>query len=218
MSLEIYIDKFGFEDETMFNRQSLILEYGNTYGIVGENGIGKSTLLNIIAGELEADISILYNKIKLVPGYNNFISFISDNFIGLDYLTPLEVVQYFSILYNKPIDKKQLNDIVNLLNLSMNSTMNELIKNLSKGTKQKVVFLVYIMIDIDVMIFDEGLENIDDKSLENILNYLKRWINGKEKICLIATHSKYILENVDEYIKLLRENYKTNNVTIWQNH
>lgn len=218
MSLEIYIDKFGFKDETMFDRQSLILEYGNIYGIVGENGIGKSTLLNIIAGELEADINILYNKIKLVPGYNNFISFISDNFIGLDYLTPLEVVQYFSILYNKPIDEKQLNDIVNLLNLSMNSTMNELIKNLSKGTKQKVVFLVYIMIDIDVMIFDEGLENIDNKSLESIVNYLKIWVNNKEKICLIATHSKYILENVDEYIKLLRKDYESNSVTILKNN
>lgn len=216
MSLEICIENFGFNNKTMFNKQSLMLEYKKIYGVVGENGIGKSTLLNIITGELEADISIKYNGNKLTPGYNTVILFISDSFIGLEYLTPLEVVQYYSILYNKPINKKYLDEMLKLLNLSTDKVKNELIKNLSKGTKQKVVFLIYMMVDIDVIIFDEGLENIDCESLESILKYLKKWVCNKEKICLIATHSKDILLNVNDCIKLLKKDCEAENVYILQ--
>lgn len=203
MSLNIYIDNFSYGNKKMFEKQNVDLSASKIFGITGENGIGKSTIINIIVGNLITKLKLTYNGEPLIPGYNKHILFISDDFIGLEYLTTLEATQYFLALYNKKFDKNKFNKIIELVNIKKDFVFNEIIKNLSKGTKQKVVFIIYMMVDSDIILFDEGLENIDEKSLNNILNELRLWVKEK-KICLLATHSKSILTCVDEFIHLER--------------
>ncbi|WP_251861358.1 hypothetical protein [Clostridium sp. Marseille-Q2269] len=62
------------------------------------------------------------------------------------------------------------------------------------------------MLDINVIIFDEGLENIDKKSLCNILEELRKWTKEKNRLCLIATHSSLIIEYLDKFICLEKSN------------
>lgn len=200
--LRIYIDKFGFDKSILFKNQEFIIESGKVVGIIGENGTGKSTLLNMICGNLNSTLKMTYNDTPIIPGYNDKIIAISDDFIGLEYLTPIEVVQYFLLIYGKSFNKNKFDRIVNLVSIDKEVILNEIIKNLSKGTKQKVVFIIYMMLDIDIIIFDEGLENIDKKSLCNILEELREWVKDNNKLCLIATHSSLILEFVDEFICL----------------
>ncbi|WP_251861360.1 ABC transporter ATP-binding protein [Clostridium sp. Marseille-Q2269] len=93
--LKVYIHKFGFDQKILFKNQQLNLKSGNIVGIIGENGTGKSTILNMINGEINSTVKMTYNNKPLIPGYNDKIANISDDFIGLEYLTPIEVVQYF---------------------------------------------------------------------------------------------------------------------------
>ncbi|MBE3571055.1 MAG: hypothetical protein IMW92_13455, partial [Bacillales bacterium] len=152
------------------------------------------------------NIELEFNGKILIPGYNENIVFIPDDFIGLEYLTPLEVCRYFTLLYGECFDQDKFNNIIEIANLEKTIAFKEFIKNLSKGTKQKVSFLIYMMINRDIIIFDEGLENIDEKSLTNILNYLNKWVKTNKKLCLIATHSKIILNHIEEYIYLTKIN------------
>lgn len=200
--LKIYIDKFGFDKSILFKNQEFSVDGGKIVGITGENGTGKSTIVNMINGSLNSTLKITHKCIPIVPGYNDEIINISDEFIGLEYLTTIEVVQYFLLIYGKQFDENKFDRIVNLVNIDKKVILNEVIKNLSKGTKQKVSFIIYMMLDINIIIFDEGLENIDKISLCNILSELREWVKKNNRICLIATHNSLILEYVDEFICL----------------
>ncbi|MCY7522450.1 hypothetical protein MH216_22105, partial [Paenibacillus larvae] len=63
-----------------------------------------------------------------------------------------------------------------------------------------------------IIIFDEGLENIDADSLASILAYLKKWVKTENKLCLIATHSTTILEYADQFLHLIREEEGTTRI------
>ncbi|MCY9509391.1 hypothetical protein M5W78_05145, partial [Paenibacillus larvae] len=103
--------------------------------------------------------------------------------------------------------------LVQVANIQKEKVLKEYIKNLSKGTRQKVVFIIYMMANRDIIIFDEGLENIDADSLASILAYLKKWVKTENKLCLIATHSTTILEYADQFLHLVREKDGTTMIT-----
>lgn len=205
MTLDIYIDNFSFDKKSIFIEQKISLENKNILGIIGENGIGKSTFVNLVVGNIESSLNLNYDGISLIPGYNNAVIFIPDDFIGLEYLTPFEATKYYLLLDKKDFDEDRFYKILEVVNIDKEMVFNEYIKNLSKGTKQKVTFILYMMINRDIIVFDEGLENIDEISLSNILNHLKIWIKEENKICLVATHSKKILDSVDGFIRLKKQ-------------
>lgn len=204
MTLDIYIDNFSFDQKSIFINQKISLDSKNMLGIIGENGIGKSTFVNLLVGNIESSLNLAFDGKILIPGYNDFVIFIPDDFIGLEYLTPFEVVKYYLLLDKKEFDKEKFYKILEVANIDKKMVFDEYIKNLSKGTKQKVTFIIYMMINRDIIVFDEGLENIDEFSLSNILDYLKGWIQ-EDKICLVATHSKKILDSVNGFIRLKKQ-------------
>ncbi|ARF66571.1 hypothetical protein B7C51_00300 [Paenibacillus larvae subsp. pulvifaciens] len=109
------------------------------------------------------------------------------------------------MLYGEDFDQDKFDTLIEVANIQKEKVLKEYIKNLSKGTRQKVVFIIYMMVNRDIILFDEGLENIDVYSLASILAYLKKWVKTKNKLCLIATHSTTILEYADQFLHLIRE-------------
>ncbi|AQT85632.1 ATP-binding transport protein NatA [Paenibacillus larvae subsp. larvae] len=212
-SLNIYLDHFAFGKQPIFVKQKISVTKGNIVGIIGENGIGKSTFVNLLAGNITSTLQINYHNKSLVPGYNPFVFFQPDDFTGLEYLTTLEVTQYFLLLYGEEFDQEKFDLLVQVANIQKEKVLKEYIKNLSKGTRQKVVFIIYMMANRDIIIFDEGLENIDVDSLASILAYLKKWVKIENRLCLIATHSTTILEYADQFLHLVREKDGTTMIT-----
>lgn len=209
MTLHFYIDKFGFDKSTLFKDLEGIIASGDLIAVVGENGVGKSTLVDLLSGNINSNIALSYEHTKITPGYNNYISYISSDFVGLEYLTAQEVAKYYTIIYGVQFDADKFYDLIKIANLKEEMAMNVVIKNLSKGTQQKVSFIVYMMINREVIIFDEGLENIDEGSLFNILQTLKSWTQEQNKICIIATHSKEVLNHIPKRVHLEKDAQET---------
>ncbi|MDT2242303.1 ATP-binding cassette domain-containing protein [Paenibacillus larvae] len=72
-SLNIYLDHFAFGKQPIFVKQEVSVTKGNIVGIIGENGIGKSTFVNLLAGNITSTLQINYHNKSLVPGYNPFV-------------------------------------------------------------------------------------------------------------------------------------------------
>lgn len=210
--LNIYLDYFAFGKVPIFVKQEVSVTTGNIIGIIGENGIGKSTFVNLLAGNIASTLQINYHNKSLVPGYNSLIFFQPDDFTGLEYLTALEVIQYYLLLYGEEFDQEKFDLLIQTANLEQEKMLKEYIKNLSKGTRQKVVFMIYMMANRDIILFDEGLENIDGDSLASILAFLREWVKSENKLCLIATHSTSILEYADQLLRLSREREGTTKI------
>lgn len=172
------------------NNISFTVEKGEILGFLGPNGAGKSTTMNIITGYIPAnegtvkvsgyDIMEQPKEVKKRIGYlpehpplyldmtvNDYLSFVSDL---------------------KMVDKKkkwnQLSDIMDLVKIG--DHRNRLIKNLSKGYKQRVGLAQSLVGSPDVLILDEPTVGLDPKQIIDIRKLIKAL--GKEHTIILSSH------------------------------
>lgn len=152
----IYLDK---NIEFDFSRGKIIL-------VLGDNGVGKSTLLNYIYDTYQTQMNIFYVPQKLV--ILNGISI--ENFIVL-----------LKQRYNFIKDPYQL---MEELNLDFNSKKS--IKRLSGGEKQKVMLAIGLAIDCELLLLDEPLNNLDDITC----NKIEQLLNDSPGNKIVVSHKK----------------------------
>lgn len=196
---------------TNFNRFSYYFERGKLYSIIGNNGRGKSTLLNILIGILEEGVEgeILYNgiNIKDIDLYKvrkNNISIMLQN----ERNETIKVHELLEVNLNdksiegimKNIKEKKLDFIYNNENFNIKKYMLLNLNELSGGERQMILFLRTILKEADVYILDEPTSNIDIDLIDNIIEYLN--MLKKEKIVMIVTHNEKLIYRSDEIINL----------------
>lgn len=178
---------------------SFTINKGDIIGFLGPNGAGKSTIMNIMTGYL----SLTEGSVK-VDGYD-----IIDNpeqakkRIGyLPEIPPLyidmTVREYLYFMYDlkkvKFPKKPHINEIVKLVKLE--NVVDRLIKNLSKGYRQRVGIAQALIGNPDVLILDEPTVGLDPKQIIEIRNLIARL--GKNHTVILSSH---ILSEVQEVCK-----------------
>lgn len=210
------IDEIEFRDVYFsFDNRKYILDgfnykfkKGNIYCVVGRNGIGKSTLIDLMTGLLtNYNGEILYNSLNIKS--LNLYS-LRQNLIGITEQEPtlfndsiLKNLTYGLKGYDtETIDKicREINikDFVSSLPDGLNSNISEKAANISGGEKQKLSLARVLLKDSDVLVFDEPTSAMDHRSMsafKNMLNGLKN-----DKIIVIVTHTDSILDIADEVI------------------
>ena len=185
---------------------------GNVYCISGVNGVGKSTLINILIGIINEDVigEVKYGSLKLqdIDIYETrkeHIAFLSQEFDpGFD-VTVLELLHdncpdFGHESINKSLE--QMGDLNLLFDKELKSAnlWRKKIKDLSGGEKQKVGLLWCILKDTDVLILDEPTANIDKEGIEIVKQILKNML--QEKITIVISHDKSVIEICDKQIDL----------------
>ena len=186
------------------------------YAIIGENGIGKTTLLNLISGKLKPLAgNILCNaKIEVMPqsykDYNGFNKFqtIADILGVSARINALKNIEKGSInqedydLVGDNWDlETQISDLLKPLSLN-NINLNTLFINLSGGQKTKILLakikLASQLSGADFILLDEPSNNLD----KNSRMYLYDFINNHNKGLIISSHDRELLKLVDVIIEL----------------
>ena len=187
----------------IFDNYNLKISKGDKILIKGENGVGKSTLLNIISSNItdyEGTISIINNKdITDIKDIKNNIC----NVIQKDNLFTESILN--NIVLDKDININKLNLIDNVLNLKSiinkkNNGYNTIVKdNLSGGEKQRIILARALYQDYNILLLDESLSEISPKDRSIIINNINKYYKDKTIIYVSHNNPKY---NFDKVIKL----------------
>lgn len=182
------------------NQIYLNLDRGKIIGLLGPNGSGKTTLIKIMNGLLEPSAGeILINGQR--PGVETKykISYLPER----TYLQPgmkvLEVVEYFHDFYpDFRVDRAY--DMLARLQIQPY----ERLKNLSKGTKEKVQLILVMSRDADLYVLDEPIAGVDPASRDYILHTIVGNYNRNATI-LLSTHLISDVENILDEVVFIRQ-------------
>ena len=163
---------------------------GEVVGFLGPNGAGKSTTMNMITGFIDptqGQIIVNGNDISKKPRKaKKDIGYMPEN-VPLYYeLTPKEFVTYMAELklVKKAERKEEVQKVINEMGLA--EVQNKLIRNLSRGFKQRVSMAGALVGNPDVIILDEPTVGLDPKQITEIRNLIKEL--GKKHTVILSTH------------------------------
>ncbi len=165
------------------------IDKGEVIGFLGPNGAGKSTIMNMLTGYL----SVTQGKIE-IDGFD-VSEFPEDAKRRIGYLPEIpplyidmKVREYLNFIYDlkkvKFPKKPHIDEILKLVKID--NVQNRLIKNLSKGYRQRVGFAQALIGNPDVLILDEPTVGLDPKQIIEIRNLISRL--GKNHTIILSSH------------------------------
>jgi len=181
------------------------LSPGETLGIYGKSGIGKSTLLRSIAGLTLPTAGEIKWCDVLWTNNKNIISS-QDRKVGLVFqdcaLFPNLTVEE-NLRFSQQTSDAHFNDMVEVLEIA--SILHKKPNFLSGGQKQRTAIGRAIACDPELILLDEPFSALDDEVKENIKSYLKSYISNQRKTAIIASHDRNDLAFFTNNILRLKE-------------
>ena len=182
--LEVKDLAFGYtKDNILFKNITFALSKGETIGIIGKNGKGKSTLLNAIAGELEA----LSGSTTYHPSCN-FGHFGQTNISHLNAKNTI-MEEIYSV--NHKLPESLIRSICGIMMFGGDNAKKK-IALLSGGEKSRVMLAKIIAKDVNLLFLDEPTNHLDIDSIDSLTKAIKAFKGS----CIIVTHSEQLLRAV----------------------
>lgn len=190
----ILLDEIGFKynDKEIFKKLSYNFCEGR-YIIQGENGVGKSTLMNLLFGYLEPNTGIIKRKQNLKINYLFQDAMIFNN------LTVRENI----LLKNIAIDSDNKENLINKYadKFNLMDKLNTKVSRLSGGERQRVQLAILSCSESDVILMDEPIANLDTHNSEEIMNYI---FSLNCPLVIVVSH-QFIKKTADYKLLELRE-------------
>jgi ABC-type multidrug transport system, ATPase component len=166
------------------------IEQGEIVGLLGPNGAGKTTIMNMIVGYIDqtkGDIIVNgYDTQKSPRKVKKEIGYMPESAPLYNDLTSMEFIKYMAELNEMP--KAQIKDRVEYIidKTGLESVKNKLIKNLSKGYKQRVSLAGALVANPKILILDEPTVGLDPRQIKEIRQLIIDI--GKEHTVIISSH------------------------------
>ncbi|CYV38622.1 TPA: ABC-F family ATP-binding cassette domain-containing protein [Streptococcus suis] len=177
---------FSYPDKPILADFNLLIQNKDRIGIVGDNGKGKSTLLNLIAGDLQADSG------KVDIGETIRIGYFSQTIKGLD--ESKRVINFLQEVAEEAQTTSGMVSIAELLEqfLFPRNTHGTLIEKLSGGEKKRLYLLKILLQRPNVLLLDEPTNDLDIATL----TVLEHFLQGFTGPVITVSHDRYFLDKV----------------------
>ena len=200
--------EFSYDNEFIFKFEDIKLKNEENLLILGNSGIGKTTLLHLLSGLLKAKSGSieLYGKELTKLSSFQLDRFRRDN-IGIVFQKPhfvnsltvkenLELAQYIA----DKKDNKRIETILNNLNIS--DKINKKTNELSQGEKQRVSIALAIVNSPKLILADEPTSSLDDDNCSNVIKLLKKQASDFGAQLIVITHDSRLKKHFKKSIKL----------------
>ena len=177
---------FSYDSKPILSQYSLLIQNKDRIGIVGDNGVGKSTLLNLIAGKLQPQAG------QLIIGETVRVAYFTQQIEDLD--ESKRVINYLQEVAEEVKIGGGTTSIAELLEqfLFPRSTHGTLIEKLSGGEKKRLYLLKLLLEKPNVLLLDEPTNDLDIATLTVLENFLQ----GFSGPVITVSHDRYFLDKV----------------------
>ena len=192
-----------FDKQVAVSNLSFSLKKGETLGLVGQNGAGKSTTFKMILNFLTPNSGkILFDNHKLSSKDLDLIGYMpEERGLYLDMTIEQQVV-YFAALHNYPKNKTLQNLDYWMDKLSVKGNNKSKIKTLSKGNQQKVQLITSFIHQPRLLILDEPFSGLDPVNTENLIAAIME-LKKRGTTIIFSSHNMQNVEQVSDKILML---------------
>jgi len=187
--MKVNLEHIGrrFNREWIFRDVNYVFETGGSYAILGANGAGKSTILQVISGSLSSSEGIIsYSKegVFLNPEHVfEHLSIVAPYLELIEEFTLRELIDFhFQFKKYRPgLDRSQLIELMDL-----KRSEHKAIKHFSSGMKQRVKLALAFCSETEMILLDEPVSNLDQQGLEWYLSLVKEF--SADRILIICSN------------------------------
>ena len=199
----------NYSKDTVLDITSLEISAGQTFGLVGNNGAGKTTMFSCLLDLIKPSTGqVINNKVEIAKSekWKSFTSaFLDDTFL-IGYLMPEEYFYFVGEL--RGLSKKQVDDFLIQFEVFFHGEIlggKKYLRDLSKGNQKKAGVVAALLGEPKVVVLDEPFANLDPSTQIRLKEILKDLSKNKETTILVSSHDIQDVTEVCERIVLLEK-------------
>lgn len=196
--------------------EHLEIPKGQSFGLVGNNGAGKTTFFSLLLDLIQPTTGSIFNNditVSQSEAWKPFTSsFIDESFL-IGYLTPEEYFYFVGELRNR--NKADVAAFLQNFDEFFNGEIlgrKKYLRDLSKGNQKKVGIVAALIGDPEVVILDEPFANLDPSTQIRLKALIKKLTTGSEMTVLISSHDLIHVTEVCERIVVLDKGHVVNDI------
>jgi ABC-2 type transport system ATP-binding protein len=200
---------------TVLTIPNLKIDKGESFGLVGNNGAGKTTFFSLILDIIKANSGNVLSKgkdVKMSEHWKDYTGAYLDESFIIDFLTPEEYFEFIGTLHGST--KQQTKDKIQTYSDFFNGEIldkKKFIRELSKGNQKKVGIIGALLPDPEILVLDEPFPHLDPSSVIRLKRMLKE-LHEKGVTLLISSHDLNHVTEVCDRIVLLEKGKIINDI------
>lgn len=190
----------SFGSNKVLDNMNLEFEDNKIYCILGRSGTGKTTLLRSIAGLLKPTVGTVTYEGKEITKPNENIFMMHQNYANFPWKDCMENVLFPIKLKRKATKEDYVEATELLFRVGLGEHIEKYPEQLSGGQKQRLSLARVLMSKPKVILMDEPLSALDDKTREEMQDLIMKLQKETNNIIIMITHSKSDADKMADYI------------------
>ena len=207
--LEIKGLKKRFKAKEVLKNLNFSINEGEIVCLLGNNGAGKTTVINCILRMIQADSGSILLDGRDIFTYKNKEYFSKVNALlessvnVYDYLTGWQNIEYFSGLQNIDSGNEKIKTYISLFELE--EAIHEAVGTYSRGMRQKLALLIALMSSPKLLLLDEPTLGLDIQSKLSVIQILNTIIKTEKIAVLLTYHQMDVVQKLQSRILILKD-------------
>ena len=207
--LEIKGLKKRFNAKEVLKNLNFSINEGEIVCLLGNNGAGKTTVINCILRMIQADAGSIFLDGRDIFTYKNEEYFSKVNALlessvnVYDYLTGWQNIEYFSGLQNIDSGNEKIKTYISLFELK--EAIHEAVGTYSRGMRQKLALLIALMSSPKLLLLDEPTLGLDIQSKLSVIQILNTIIKKEKIAVLLTSHQMDVVQKLQSRILILKD-------------
>lgn len=197
--------KFGKKE--VLKSLSFKVDNGTVYSLLGKNGVGKSTLINVVIDLIKPDEGEIFinnnphNKLNTIDKKN--IGVVGEELALIEEISGSDYLFFIGRLYKLPNStiKNRIDDLVKYF-FEDNNDLKKSISKYSTGMKKKLAFCAAVLHTPNILILDEPFSGLDPLVANQMIEFLNIYRN-KNRVIFISSHDLSYVEKIATHIGVL---------------